>query len=767
MFEKHFGLRENPFASGHQPRFVYPSHEHQEALAHLHYGIENLEPFVLITGEVGTGKTTALFEALAEMQSRVSVALITNSALTRAELLEEICLRFGVALDAPVSKPQAMAQLERHLLALRARGERAILLLDEAQNLERELLEEIRLLSNLEHDGEKLLQVFLVGQPELEAKLSRPELRQLRQRIGVHYRLRPLNLEDTERYIHHRIHVAGGYAPEVFPHDACVEVHTVTNGIPREINQICAQALLDAFVDESSRVRPEHVRSAARETAFQSVLPAAEVDPRLPPPAAWAAPAPAVPASSVRPPERAIETAAAHPAEPRPPSPAEPIPRPMVEPPTHEIAPPTREWGGEPVPAPGEPEAAPSPMAPPLPAEQPAAARTEAPPHPPEQPAPARTETPPLPAEQAAAARTEAAPLPSAEKSAPPEPDRASEAERWQAWLASLSQPAPEEPAAPSAPTTAPHEPPHAGTPVTPPPAPAQAEPPATPARPSEPATAAPRTRYAAESALEPARAPEPVGEASDWRPPTWTPESRENAGPRTRTLPPRLAEKMREAEAARPSGAGLKWLAGIAAVVVVVMVAIMLVRFSPLGKLVGRKPAVEAQPSVPQRAGAMAGVPAPAPIAEPGREQAGPTPITDSTAARSEPSGLVSAPEPPAVAPAAPVLRPPSATKPAQSARPRAAATTQPLVRRFGISVGTYLDRSRAEAELARVTGASGLSGRLAPVPQNGVTMYAVMIGEFATRGAAVRQASDLIARGLVDEARIVARTRAPAPAR
>ena len=130
MFESHFGLRENPFASGHQPRFVYPSPEHQEALAHLRYGIENIEPFVLITGEVGTGKTTALFEALGELQARVSVALITNSALTRAELIEEICLRFGVNLPQPITKPQAMAHFERHLLALRGRGERAILLID-------------------------------------------------------------------------------------------------------------------------------------------------------------------------------------------------------------------------------------------------------------------------------------------------------------------------------------------------------------------------------------------------------------------------------------------------------------------------------------------------------------------------------------------------------------------------------------------------------------------------------------------------------------
>src|SRR6266581_6361337 len=140
MFEHHFGLRENPFVAGHHAKFVYPSPEHQEALAHLRYGIENREPFVLITGEVGTGKTTALFDVLDEWKGRVHVALVTNSALTRSELLEEICLRLGFSLPPGCSKPQVLAQLERHLLALQAHGHRAILLLDEAQNLDRKLL---------------------------------------------------------------------------------------------------------------------------------------------------------------------------------------------------------------------------------------------------------------------------------------------------------------------------------------------------------------------------------------------------------------------------------------------------------------------------------------------------------------------------------------------------------------------------------------------------------------------------------------------------
>jgi len=311
MFESHFGLRENPFTSGHKSQFVYPSHEHQEALAHLRYGIMNLEPFVLITGEVGTGKTTALFEALIELQSRVSVALITNSTLTRGELLEEICLRFGVVVTAPSTKPQALTRLEQHLLALRGRGERAILLLDEAQNFDRELLEEIRLLSNLEAGGDKLVQIILVGQPELETNLALPELRQLRQRIPVHYRLRPLNLEDTECYIRHRISVAGGDGPRVFPSETCAEVYAVTNGIPREINHICAQAMLDAYVEGMPCVSPKHVHSAAQETTFQSVLPRSATDPDLPPLPAWPTavplPSPAAPTIQSEAPQSATE----------------------------------------------------------------------------------------------------------------------------------------------------------------------------------------------------------------------------------------------------------------------------------------------------------------------------------------------------------------------------------------------------------------------------------------------------------------------------
>jgi len=755
MFETHFGLRENPFASGHQSRFVYPSREHQEAIAHLRYGLQNLEPFVLITGEVGTGKTTALFEALAEIQSQVTVALITNSALTRSELLEEICLRFGFALNPPVTKPQVLAALERHLLALRGRGQRAILLLDEAQNLDRELLEEIRLLSNLESNGEKLVQVFLVGQPELEAKLSRPELRQLRQRIAVHYRLRPLNAQDTERYIHHRITVAGGYAPEVFPREACAEVFAVTNGIPREINQICAQAMLDAYVSDAPSVLPEHVRAAAEETAFQSVLPAAETDPRLPPPAPWTAtPGPAAVAAPVPPPAQ--------------PAPARPAP-PLARTPEAPAAPPPTPWTP---PAVAVPPAAPPvpPLAPPVP---PVAAVPPAP-----ELSPAAIEPLPSPVEEGPPALPEE----------PPAVESEVEAANWETWVASLiksHEPAPvedgtQQPAPPPPPAVST---PAASTPPTPAPPPrvqppAPVEPPAQ--EPAPPARAGRLTEPASPSATE-----ESERRQADWRPPMWTPEPPPVAGRRIVPLPSRLQEKLAEEE--RPSSTAMRWLVVAAVVAVVGITAVLTFRFKLWEMLPGApgRPAAH-QAATPTtatgEAGAAAVTPAPTPsptiadstspapagagtAAPPAVSGGGAPPATGAThpvttPTAGAPGGATTQPPASAAtqpqAPTAAVLRPPAPVPTTTSTvtPPRPATTMQ-----YGIAVGTYLDRARADAELARLTGAAAITGRIGQVRQDNATMYAVILGAFPSRDAAERRASDLIARGLVDEARIIPR--------
>jgi type II secretory pathway predicted ATPase ExeA len=297
MFEPHFGLRENPFSTGHDPRFVYPSPEHLEAVAHFRYGIQNREAFVLVTGEVGTGKTTAIYDLVSRLPQTSHVALINNSALTRLELLEEIARRFGVEPPATPSKPALLSALELRLSAHNGKGEPCILIIDEAQNLSNDLLEEIRLLSNLDDRGGHLLHICLVGQPELEEKLARPELRQLRQRISVKYRLNPLSPEECVRYIHHRLRVAGGEPESIFPEDSAYAVHRLTHGIPREINIVASQAMVNAFVESTRPVRPEHVRAVSDEFSFQSVL-GAGTEPARPAPAPATPPPPAMPATT-------------------------------------------------------------------------------------------------------------------------------------------------------------------------------------------------------------------------------------------------------------------------------------------------------------------------------------------------------------------------------------------------------------------------------------------------------------------------------------
>ena len=367
MFEAHFGLRENPFSTSHDPRFVYPSPEHLEAVAHFRYGVQNREAFVLVTGEVGTGKTTAVRDLTGRLPQQSHVALLQNTALTRKELLEEVCYRFGVPWDENLSKPALIERLEKTLGERLDRGETCLLIIDEAQNLSPELLEEVRLLSNLEWRGGHLVHICLAGQPELEERLASPELRPLRQRISVKYRIKPLERAETERYIQHRVRVAGGDAQRVFPSDACGTVHTITNGIPREINIVAAQALLNAYVDGSPSVRPEHVRQVVDEFGFQSVLgkkapaPDAQVaappalahlpssPPPAPPPPPPPPPAPVVTRESA--PVRPVASRPAVPPSPQPTHP--PLPRPVPAPPAAPPAAPT------PVPAPPRPAAAP------------------------------------------------------------------------------------------------------------------------------------------------------------------------------------------------------------------------------------------------------------------------------------------------------------------------------------------------------------------------------------------------------------------------
>jgi len=265
MYAAHFGLREPPFAITPDPAYVYPSRHHQEALAHLLYGVSENGGFLQLTGEVGTGKTTLIRTLLEQQLEHVDIALCLNPRLTVAELLATVCDELGVAYPRGEStlKPLLDA-LNAHLLQAHAAGRRTVLIIDEAQNLSREVLEQIRLLTNLETTKHKLLRIILVGQPELRQWLARPDLRQLAQRITARYHLPPLDRRETAAYIGHRLRVAGGNE-ELLASGARRAVYRRSGGIPRLINVICDRALLGAYSQGGRCVTARLIGQAARE----------------------------------------------------------------------------------------------------------------------------------------------------------------------------------------------------------------------------------------------------------------------------------------------------------------------------------------------------------------------------------------------------------------------------------------------------------------------------------------------------------------------
>jgi len=266
MYTSFFGLQEKPFAITPDPRYLYLSERHAEALAHLLYGINEAGGFVQLTGEVGTGKTTIIRSLLEQLPSHADVALILNPRITPAEFLLTICEELHIQVPEPGrgSTKTLMDLLGRHLLESHARGRRVVLIVDEAQNLSPQTLEQVRLLTNLETATTKLLQIILIGQPELRALLDQPDLRQLAQRITGRYHLSPLSAEESAGYVKHRMRVAGATA-EAFSRAALREVHRLSGGIPRVINVICDRALLGAFTREDHRVGTGLIRQAASE----------------------------------------------------------------------------------------------------------------------------------------------------------------------------------------------------------------------------------------------------------------------------------------------------------------------------------------------------------------------------------------------------------------------------------------------------------------------------------------------------------------------
>lgn len=265
MYQEYYGFQEMPFNITPNPRFLYLSPTHQEALQHLKYGVQERKGFIVLIGEVGCGKTTLCRRFLNEIDTdRFDTALILNPRVTETQMLKAILTELGETKLAR-SQVDLVAQMNRVLLERIDQGRDIVLIIDEAQNLSFAVLEQIRLLSNLETDEQKLLQIVLMGQPELKDVLAREELRQLRQRILVHYELLPLDLDDTRHYIHHRLTLAGSMGRPVFTNRAMRTIHRTSKGIPRVVNNLCDKAMLSAFIRESDEVNYWDARRAVRD----------------------------------------------------------------------------------------------------------------------------------------------------------------------------------------------------------------------------------------------------------------------------------------------------------------------------------------------------------------------------------------------------------------------------------------------------------------------------------------------------------------------
>lgn len=262
MYEEYFSLKERPFSLTPDPDFLFLSGSHQRALDHLLFGLESGEGFIVVTGDIGVGKTTVCRALLRRLPERFATALVVNTLLTEKELLRTVLDDFGVPVPDGTRK-DLLDALNRFLLAEAEAGRRPVLIIDEAQNLAPPLLEQVRLLSNLETEKRKLLQIVLFGQKELQEKLRLPQLRQFDQRITVRATILPLDLRETSRYIQHRMSVAGA-AGSTFLFPAAERLlHRRSRGVPRRINQLCDRALLAACVRNAARVEPEDVVRAA------------------------------------------------------------------------------------------------------------------------------------------------------------------------------------------------------------------------------------------------------------------------------------------------------------------------------------------------------------------------------------------------------------------------------------------------------------------------------------------------------------------------
>jgi general secretion pathway protein A len=280
MYQAFYGLRELPFELTPNPRFLFLTPQHQEALSNLQYGLSTAKAITVLIGEAGTGKTTLLNTAFESTSCKdVHCVYLNNPVLTRAEFVETLSQRFSLGDHAAESKAALLADLERVLRERRERGEVTALVIDEAQSLSTELLEEIRLLANVETQTEKLLPLVLAGQPELRDRLNEPNLRQLKQRITLRCEIAPFTLLETAAYITTRVRVAGGDAARMFTRDAVVLIHERARGIPRTVSVICDNALVTGFGLGRRPVDREMVMEVVRDFDFQAATESAPADP--------------------------------------------------------------------------------------------------------------------------------------------------------------------------------------------------------------------------------------------------------------------------------------------------------------------------------------------------------------------------------------------------------------------------------------------------------------------------------------------------------
>ena len=266
MYQRFFGLRERPFELTSNPKYLFFSAQHREALANLEYGLSSAKAITVVVGEAGTGKTTLLRAALeSERCRRVKAIVLDNPTLTREEFVEILAARFQLGPAAAASKAALLDALEAELRARRAREEITALIVDEAQSLSDELLEEVRLLANIETPTEKLLPLVLAGQPELAARLNESGLRQLKQRVALRCEVAPLDLGDTAAYIVSRIRTAGGNTTKLFTREAVTLIHEFSRGIPRVINVMCDNALINGFALKRQPVDRDIVAEVCRD----------------------------------------------------------------------------------------------------------------------------------------------------------------------------------------------------------------------------------------------------------------------------------------------------------------------------------------------------------------------------------------------------------------------------------------------------------------------------------------------------------------------